>query len=225
MTPPSAATSRPTRSGWVGGSNPYGYAGANPVGAFDPDGKIAWWVIPLGFALWELGNQAYDLWLANCDPFDPANFRWGNVGLAFGSGMIGGGIGGGAVRFALRGASNRIKGKIGEKIAQIAIRARGGRPLGPIGSRARSAGSFPELGPLVGRARRARPDIVYKTLTGKIRVLEAKYGTSQLTGAQRALEGQLGDIFSEFRVTEKQLSGVAAAVGATAGGFGDEIRN
>jgi RHS repeat-associated protein len=216
--------------GLAGGANGYIYAGANPVNRVDPDGRLAWWIIPLGFALWEFGSQAYDLWMANCDPSDLSRYRWGDVAFAFGSSLGGGGLGSGAARFALRRASNGAKGSLGEFFAWVAIKARGGKIIGETGSKALPAGTIPQLGKVTGRAARARPDFVFRARDGKIRVWEAKYSTKDtryttegLTGAQLALRNQLGESFHIFRVTESTVANTAGVAGATGGGSIGEV--
>jgi RHS repeat-associated protein len=81
--------------GLLGDVNPYVYAGADPVNMMDPDGELAWWVIP---AILAGGNLLYQLYMndgnVNCvDPWEVGG--WALSGTGFSGiariGMSGGG--------------------------------------------------------------------------------------------------------------------------------------
>ena len=80
--------------GLAGGSNVFGYAGANPVNRVDPSGMIA--QILGGAAVGagvELGFQAYGNYRNGCDIFNWRNYNWRRVGKGALYGAALGGVG------------------------------------------------------------------------------------------------------------------------------------
>lgn len=217
--------------GLMGDVNPYLYANADPVNMVDPDGQLAWWVIPLGFALWELGGQAYDIWSRGCDPTSLSSYDGGAVAFAFVSSLGGGGLASGAARKWLGSATTIQKGKIGEFFARGSLFARGKFSLlARTGNKAPRADQIPGLGSLSGRARNARPDFAYRGRDGRTNVMESKYSTNAprsvtdgFSTPQRQLRNQLGDRFETYRVTQGNVTNAAGILGAGATGIGTQV--
>jgi RHS repeat-associated protein len=217
--------------GLLGGANPYLYANGDPVNMIDPYGEFYWWAVPVGFALWELGSQAYDLWRRGCDPMNLSNYDYWDVGIAFASGLGGGGLASGATRKWLGSATAIQKGNVGEFFARGALFARGKFSLlAKTGKRAPHADRIPGLGGLKGGARNSKPDFAYRGRDGRTNVLEAKYSTNPprsltdgLTSPQRQLRNQLGDRFEIYRVTESNVTNAAGIAGAGAAGIGTQV--
>jgi RHS repeat-associated protein len=127
--------------GLAGDANPYGYAGANPLGRIDPDGKFA---IPIaqavgGFVIAVAGAYLLDLWWQN-HPWNPAGRPIWCPPLSLGGGSGSGGLfsggsnlnanasGGGGGSDGSRGGGGA---RSGAGSAQGGAAAAGGSPGGP----------------------------------------------------------------------------------------------
>ncbi|MBL8350366.1 MAG: hypothetical protein JNL87_08610 [Burkholderiaceae bacterium] len=188
----------PDPFGVLGGINPYGYAGADPVNEVDPTGRCPWCIgAAIGFGL-DLAMQLIE---------NGGNWHCISVGRLLAStalGAVGGGLGGKGLTSAVRGLSNGTKGSIGETLSIANNRLMGSRLVST------QARSIP--------GQRTIVDSTWRSLTGNTYYVESKFGTSGLTSAQRAAANAVGDAYHVERWGYPFFERVGAYGGGAAGG-------